>query len=360
MSQFYANIAGMREQQARLALTRSKLVAASGGMAATCKKLNGYGMCASATPQIQRQIHRLNDVVGRIDSMRSALGNCAAFYERAENGILFNRKWGSLSSLADLLKGGAILTGGGIGFVYSGAFCKSLQEKKSNYSSGGKRKSEAEVVKEWGSEKGKAEKKKKENKPDVELVLIEKKLLDKSGSVVSGKAGFAPIDGLTLDMEGKVLSGKISSKAKISNKGASLDLGVSGAIVASSLTAHSKYGDTKLEGELGSAEAKGKFKANLKDGGTVLAEGSAGVYAGKATVSHKGSFLGIEYEASAGVSAGAGISGKAGFEGGKLHLGGNVTLGVGAEAGITIDVVGTVKNWGKALKGAGKALDKWF
>ena len=132
-------------------------------------------------------------------------------------------------------------------------------------------------------------------------------------------------------------------------------------------------------GKVGHVEAEGGAKARIVDGKLELAaEGGAGAYAAKGSISGKAGLLGIKVGATAEANVGIGVSGKIGITGGKLRCEFGASLGIGFKIKFDIDVQGAVdavkngiqkaagavaaaaKSVGNAFKTAGKAIANFF
>lgn len=132
-------------------------------------------------------------------------------------------------------------------------------------------------------------------------------------------------------------------------------------------------------GKVGHVEAEGGAKARVVDGKLELAaEGGAGAYAAKGSVSGKAGLLGVKVGATAEANVGIGVSGKIGITGGKLRCEFGASLGIGFKLKFELDVQGAVdavkngiqkaagavaaaaKAVGNAFKTAGKAIANFF
>lgn len=132
-------------------------------------------------------------------------------------------------------------------------------------------------------------------------------------------------------------------------------------------------------GKVGHVEAEGGAKARVVDGKLELAaEGSAGAYAAKGSVSGKAGLLGVKVGATAEANVGIGVTGKIGITGGKFRCEFGASVGIGFKIKFDIDaqgavdavkngiqkaagaVAGAAKSVGNAFKTAGKAIANFF
>ena len=219
------------------------------------------------------------------------------------------------------------------------------------------------------------------------------------GKHASGSASVALLTGTAGVSAGAGVYYTIKDGKKVLAYGADAKVGASASVVAAEASGKVGYApdalkevlgkDFKLvgvegaaEGKVGHVEAEAGAKARIVDGKLELsAEGDAGAYACKGSISGKANLLGMKVGGSVEGNVGVGVSGKIGITGGKLRCEFGASLGVGFKVKFDIDVQGTVdavkngvsaaakavagaaKSVGNAIADAGKAvvsfLSKW-
>ena len=177
------------------------------------------------------------------------------------------------------------------------------------------------------------------------------------------KEATASVAGVSVSKEGKHTSGSASvvkDGKKVLAYGADAKVGASASVIKADASGKAGYAPDALkdilgkdfnlvgvegaaEGKVGHVEANAGAKARIVDGKLELAaEGDAGAYAVKGSVSGRANLLGVKVGGSLEGNVGVGVSGKIGLTGGKLRCEFGVSVGLGFKVKFDIDVQGAV------------------
>ena len=198
----------------------------------------------------------------------------------------------------------------------------------------------------------------------------------KEGKHTSGSASLSVITGTASASAGLGAYFTVKDGKKVLAYGADAKAGASFSVVKGEASGKAGYAPDALkgvlgkdfnlvgvegaaEGKVGHVEANAGAKARIVDGKLeVAAEGDAGAYAVKGSVSGKANLLGVKVGGSLEGNVGIGVSGKVGLTGGKLRVEFGASLGLGFKVKFDIDVQGAVDAVKNGVKAAADGVSK--
>ena len=184
--------------------------------------------------------------------------------------------------------------------------------------------------------------------------------VSKEGKHTSGSASLSVFTATAAASAGAGVYYVVKDGKKVLAYGADAKVGASASVIKADASGKAGYAPDALkdilgkdfnlvgvegaaEGKVGHVEANAGAKARIVDGKLELAaEGDAGAYAVKGSVSGRANLLGVKVGGSLEGNVGVGVSGKIGLTGGKLRCEFGLSVGLGFKAKFDIDVQGAV------------------